>query len=74
MNKNDFIHQCVWLGYATQKQATVWVKYNFKEEYTDDDLIKVYRTFDDWSNVYNGRFELGDGATGTRYNNWDEEY
>ena len=46
MTTLEFINSCTKLGYCSKQNAEYWCKLHPKDDYTEDDCIKVYRSFD----------------------------
>jgi hypothetical protein len=60
MQLEEFIKQCISLGYGSKKDVQTWCENNSKDEYTEDDLIELYRDIDrgyfgtKWRTIYGG--------------------
>lgn len=51
MDKVEFIKLCVHCGYANKQEAEQYVRNEQKENYTDEDFIKVHESQMHWGNV-----------------------
>lgn len=71
--KEEFAKQCLKRGYASRGGKNIvlrWCKDHPKEYYTEDDMIAVYRYFDernirDWGNEYGEN-----NSAVSRYESW----